>query len=503
MIDGRGDASGPRARSEFEIARSWRGWIGVVAAPLAFLLVLALPAPAGLGPAAWRTAACAAVMGILWITEAIPIPATGLLPLALFPLLGVGSIGETAAPYSNPIIFLFLGGFLLAAAMERWGLHRRLALSIIRSVGTAPRRLVAGFLASAAFLSMWISNTATTLLLLPIGVSVLELGDRARGDPETGPGKPRGGDLAPALVAAIAFGAGIGGVATLIGTPPNALTAAFLLESYGFQVGFARWMAIGVPLSLLALPLTYLVLVRLAFRVEGRPLPGGSALIEREIAALGRIGRGEWIVAAAFLLAATGWITRPVLERWVPGLSDAGIAMLAGLGLFLAPVSLRRREFALDWATAQRIPWGVIVLFGGGLSLADAIERTGLAHWLAVGFEGFATWPFWALLGLVALVVVLFSELASNTATAAAFLPVVGALALSTGQDPMPLVIGAGLAASGGYMLPVATAPNAIAYGTGRISVPQMARAGALLDLLFLVLVPAIALLLVPVVFGR
>ena len=200
---------------------------------------------------------------------------------------------------------------------------------------------------------------------------------------------------------------------------------------------------------------------------------------------------------------AAGWITRPILERWIPGVSDAGIAMLAALALFLAPVSLRKREFALDWSTAQRIPWGVIVLFGGGLSLADAIERTGLASWLAAGFGSFASWPFWMLVGLVVLVVVLFSELASNTATAAAFLPVVGALALSTGRDPMPLVIAAGLAASGGYMLPVATPPNAIVYGTGRISVPQLARAGAFLDLLFLILVPAVALLLVPLVFGR
>jgi sodium-dependent dicarboxylate transporter 2/3/5 len=311
------------------------------------------------------------------------------------------------------------------------------------------------------------------------------------------------GDLAPALVAAIAFGAGIGGVATLIGTPPNALTAAFLLESYGFQVGFARWLAIGLPLALVALPVTYAVLVRLAFRVQGGELPGGRALIDREIASLGRPGRGEWFVAAAFLMAAAGWITRPILERWIPGISDAGIAMLAALALFLAPVSLRKREFALDWSSAQRIPWGVIVLFGGGLSLADAIERTGLAPWLAAGFGGFASWPFWALLGLVVLVVVLFSELASNTATAAAFLPVVGALALSTGQDPMPLVIGTGLAASGGYMLPVATPPNAIVYGTGRISVPQLARAGAFLDLLFLILVPTVAILLMPLVFGR
>jgi sodium-dependent dicarboxylate transporter 2/3/5 len=449
-------------------------------------------------------------MAILWVTEAIPIPATGLLPLALFPLLGVGSIEETAAPYSNPIIFLFLGGFLMAAAMERWGLHRRLALSIIGTVGTAPRRLVAGFLASAAFLSMWISNTAATLLLLPIGISVLELGDRASdvetpGDPARGGrgGDPGVDDLAPAVLAAIAFGAGIGGIATLIGTPPNALTAAFVLETYGIRIGFARWMAVGVPLALIALPITYAILVRIAFRVRGGEIPGGRALIEREVLSLGGVSRGEKIVAAAFLLAGAGWITRPILERWIPGLSDAGIAMMAALLLFLVPVSWRRREFALDWSSAQRVPWGVIVLFGGGLSLADAIDRTGLAAWMAGAFGGLVAWGMVEIIALVAFVVILFSELASNTATAAAFLPVVGALALATGLDPLPLVIGAGLAASGGYMLPVATPPNAIVYGTGRITVPQLVRAGALLDLLFFVLVSVGAALLVPLVFGH
>ena len=217
-------------------------------------------------------------MAILWITEAIPIPATGLLPLALFPLLGVGSIEETAAAYSNPVLFLLLGGFLLAASMERWGLHRRLALTMIRRIGTAPRRLVAGFLVSAAILSMWVSNAAATLLLMPIGLSVLELGDRSSGAAD---GRSPG-DLAPALVLAIAFGAGIGGVATLIGTPPNALTAAYLLETHGIRIDFVRWMAIGLPVALLALPLTYAVLVRIAFRVEGGEIAGGRALIERD-----------------------------------------------------------------------------------------------------------------------------------------------------------------------------------------------------------------------------
>lgn len=481
----------------FEVSRSSRGRLGLIAGPVVFAVLLALPAPAGLDPAGWRIAACGALMAILWITEAIPIPATGLLPLALFPLLGAGAMDEVAAPYANPIVFLFLGGFLLAAAMERCGLHRRMALAIIGRVGTAPRRLVAGFMASAAFLSMWISNTASTLLLLPIGVSILELEDRARGE------RDGAGDLAPALLAALAFGASIGGVATLIGTPPNALTAAFLLETYDVRIGFARWMTIGVPLALVALPLTYAILVRIAFRVRGGEIPGGRALIRGEIAALGRPSRGERVVAVVFVLAAAGWMTRPLLQRWMPGLGDAGIAMLAALVLFLLPVHWGRREFALDWESAQRIPWGVIVLFGGGLSLADAIDRTGLAAWIAGAFGGLASWPAVALIVAVVAVVILFSELASNTATAAAFLPVVGAVALSAGMDPAPIVVTAGLAASGGYMLPVATPPNAIVYGTGRISIPQLVRAGALLDLLFLLLVPLVAVFLVPWALGH
>jgi sodium-dependent dicarboxylate transporter 2/3/5 len=479
----------------FEISATARGRLGLVLGPPIFLLLLALPPPAGLDPVGWRVAACGTLMAILWITEAIPIPATGLLPLALFPLLGVGSIEAVAAPYANPILFLFLGGFLLAAAMERWGLHERVALAIIARVGTAPRRLVAGFMASAALLSMWISNTAATLLLLPIGASILQLDDRARG------GAERQGNLAPALLAGLAFGAGIGGIATLIGTPPNALTAAFLQETHGIRIGFARWMAIGVPLALVALPLTYGILVRVVFRVEGEEVPGGRALIEREIEALGPPSRGETIVAVVFLLAALGWATRPLLQRWLPGLGDAGIAMLASLALFLLPAS-GRREPILDWESAQRVPWGVLILFGGGLSLADAIDRSGLADWLASAFVGLGSWPTAALVLVIVATVILFSELASNTATAAAFLPVVGALAISFGLAPLPLVIGAGLAASGGYMLPVATPPNAIVYGTGRITVPQLARAGALLDLLFLALVPLAALLLVPLVFG-
>ena len=473
----------------------WRKRIGLVAGPALFALVLLLPPPAGLAESGWRTAAVALWMAAWWIGEPIPLPATSLLPLALFPLLGTGSIEESAAPYADPLVFLFLGGFLIALAMERWGLHRRVALRIIRAVGTRPRRIVAGFMGSAAFISMWVSNTATTLLLLPIGLSVAALagtGEEGQRDPA----------FAPALLIGIAFAASLGGLGTLIGTPPNALTAAFLEETYGVEIGFARWLLVGLPFLVVALPFAYLLLTRWVLPIRLETLPGGRDLIEGELERLGAVTRGERWVAAVFLLAAVLWTTSPLLEGRVPGLSDAGIAVGAGLLLFVLPVDLRRGLFVLEWRWAERLPWGVLLLFGGGLSLASAIDRSGLAEWMAGRFAGLAEWPLLLLLAAITVVVILFSELASNTATAAAFLPVVGALAVSAGIDPVLLVVPAGLAASGGFMLPVATPPNAIVYGTGRISVPQLARAGVLLDLLFVILVPIVGALLVPRILG-
>jgi sodium-dependent dicarboxylate transporter 2/3/5 len=473
----------------------WRKRIGLFAGPALFALVLLVPAPAGLAESGWRTAAVALWMAVWWIGEAIPLPATSLLPLLLFPLLGTGSIEESATPYADPLVFLFLGGFLIALAMERWGLHRRVALRIIRAVGTRPRRIVAGFMASSAFISMWVSNTATTLLLLPIGLSVVALADSAP-DPERDPA------FAPALLIGIAFAASLGGLGTLIGTPPNALTAAFLEETYGVEIGFAEWLLVGLPFLVLALPFACLVLTRWVLPIRLETLPGGRALIEGELERLGPVTRGERSVAAVFLLAAVLWTTRPLFEGRVPGLSDAGIAVGAGLLLFVLPVDLRRGEFVLEWRSAERLPGGVLLLFGGGLSLASAIDRSGLAGWMAGRFAGLTDWPILLLLAAITVAVILFSEIASNTATAAAFLPVVGALAVSAGIDPVLLVVPAGLAASGGFMLPVATPPNAIVYGTGRVTVPQLARAGVLLDLLFVLLVPIVGALLVPRILG-
>lgn len=476
-------------------AVSLRRRAGLPLGPALFLLLLLLPAPAGMEPAAWRTAAVGVLMAVWWVSEALPIPATALLPLVAFPLLGVAPIGDAAAPYANPIIYLFLGGFLLAGAMQRSGLHRRIALTVVAAVGTGPRRLVLGFMLATAFLSMWVSNTATTVMMLPIGVSVITLTGTAASDDASA------ASFATALMLAIAYGASIGGLGTLIGTPPNAFMAGYMSETYDVQIGFAQWMLVGVPLVAVALPLAWLLLTRVLFRLDPAELSGGRAVVREALHALGRVAPAERRVAVVFVLTALAWIVRPLVAGLVPGLSDAGIAIAAGLVLFLTPAGVRG-ERLLDWETAEELPWGVLVLFGGGLSLAAAISDTGLALWIGEALGGLGALPVWLLVLAVTTVIIFLTELTSNTATAAAFLPVLGPLAVSLGEGPLLFVVPAALAASCAFMMPVATPPNAIVFGSGRVTLPQMARAGVWLNLLFIALIMVVAYTLVPLALG-
>jgi sodium-dependent dicarboxylate transporter 2/3/5 len=470
--------------------------IGLALGPLTLLVLLLLPPPEGLEVEGWRTIAIGLWMAIWWVTEAIPIPATALLPLVLFPVLGVLDIGEAAAPYANPLVFLFLGGFVLALAMQRWELHRRIALSIVRAVGTRPRRLVLGFMLATGFLSMWVSNTATAVMMLPIGLSVIDLVLK-KGEED-----PTRSHFALNLMLGIAYAASIGGLATLIGTPPNALLAGFMLEAYDVEIGFAQWMTVGLPLVVLTLPLTWLILTRLVFPIRLQEIPGGREMIDRELRELGPVSRAERWVAVVFVATALAWIFRPLLEGAVPGLSDTGIAIAAAVVLFLIPVDLERAEFVMNWEWAERLPWGVLLLFGGGLALAAAVKATGLAEWIGASLSGLGAWPTLALVLLVATLIVFLTELTSNTATAAAFLPVVAALAVGLGENPLLLAIPAALAASCAFMMPVATPPNAIVFGSSFITIPQMARAGIVLNLLFIAVITLLAYTLVLVVFG-
>jgi sodium-dependent dicarboxylate transporter 2/3/5 len=472
--------------------RQRAGW---VLGPLLLMAAVVLPPPPGLGVEGWHTAGVAALMATFWIAEPIPIPATALLPLVLFPVLGLGDVREAAEPFANPIIFLFLGGFVIALAMERWNLHRRVAIRLLARIGTSPSRIILGVLIASALVSMWVSNTATSLMMLPIALSIVQLlpHDASRRDLR---------DFPVALLLAVAYGATTGGMATLIGTPPNALLAAYMSDVYGVQIGFAQWMLLGVPVTLLALPVVYLALTRVLFRPGSGALPGAADLIARESARLGRPGRGELAVAVVFALTAAGWILQPLIARAAPLVSDTSIAIGGALLLFMIPVDLRHGRFVMDWEATKNVPWGVLLLFGGGLSLAGAIERHGLARYLgelAASLDGL---PVLALLAIVCFGILLLTELTSNTATAATFLPIAGALALSTGQSPLLFMIPAALAANCSYMMPVGTPPNAIVYGSGRVPLPDMARAGLLLNVLLVPLIVGLLLLLGGFVFG-
>ena len=467
-----------------------RARVGLVLGPALAAGLLLLPAPAGLDPAAWCTAAVGALMATWWVTEAVPIPVTSLLPLVAFPLLGILPIGEAAAPYANPVIYLFLGGFVIALAVQRRGLHERMALTIVRWVGTRPPRLVLGFLLATAFVSMWVSNTATAAMMLPIAAAVVVMAERQ---------EPPRRELATPLMLAVAYGANLGGIATLIGTPPNALLAGFLAETHGIEIGFARWMLFGVPLVAVALPLCWLLLLRL-HPLAGPELAGGRAYVAERLAALGRLSRAERVVGGITAAVAVAWIARPWLERLVPGLSDAGIAVAGGVALFVAPVSLRPWRPALAWEDVAELPWSVLLLFGGGLSLAEAIDGTGLAAWLG-GSLGFAErWPLALVVLVVTAAIVFLTELTSNTATAAAFLPIAASLAVGAGADPRALAVPCAVAASCAFMMPVATPPNAIVYGSGRVTVPAMVRAGLWVNLLMIALIEVAVLLLAPAV---
>lgn len=471
----------------------WR-LAALVGGPLAFALLLALPVPDGLSPAGWRVAALALLMAVWWLSEAIPIPATALLPVVFLPVLDVVPVNAATAPYANPIVFLFLGGFLLALGMQRWNLHKRIALTLVRRVGTGPRRIVLGFLAATSFLSMWVSNTATAMMMLPIGLSVAALLDTAEDD--------RARDnFRIALLLAIAYGANVGGIGTLIGTPPNALLAGFLDQTYGVQIGFGQWMLFGLPLVLIGQPLIYTVLMR-RYPLGSLRLAGGAGLIDRQLRDLGPMSRPEWTVAAVFAAVALLWILGPLLEPWVSGLSDAGIAMAGALALFLIPAGRGRGSFVLDWAAVERLPWGVLILFGGGLSLANAIQVTGLADYVGQLLAGLEGLPVVLVMLLVGLTVLLLTEVSSNTATAAAFLPVVAALAIALGENPLLLAVPAAVVASCAFMLPVATPPNAIVFGSGFVPLQQMLRTGVWLGASFVLLATLLAYVLTPLVFG-
>lgn len=468
--------------------------VGFLGGLAIFFILLFIPAPDGLSEEAWKTAAVTILMGIWWITEAIPISATALLPIVLFPVLGVSSISSATTPYANPLIFLFMGGFIIAVAMEKWQLHKRIAISILNVVGVKPSSIIIGFIISSSFLSMWVSNTATAIMMLPIAVSILDLLNT-----EDRKGKI---NFEIVLILSIAYACNIGGMGTLIGTPPNALLAGFLNENYGIEISFLQWMMVGVPIMLIALPIMYFVLTKLVYPIKLKEIEGGKDLIRNQLSKLGNISNQEKKVAIVFISAALLWMFRPLIVELIPGLSDAGIAILASVVLFMIPSGNQDREGLLIWADTKRLPWGVLILFGGGLSMASAISSTGLAAWIGNGIGGLNTWPIVLIILIVIALMVFLTEMTSNTASTAAFLPILASVAIGLGQNPLLLAIPIVFGASCAFMLPVATPPNAIVYGSGKITIPEMAKAGLWLNMIFIVLLSVASLTLISWVFG-
>ncbi|MFL2769729.1 MAG: SLC13 family permease [Rhodospirillaceae bacterium] len=472
--------------------------IGLLLGAVLFAFILLSEPPAGLSGAGWRAAAVVVLMATWWLTEALPVFATGLLPLALFPLLNVVDIGTAAAPYANPLIFLFMGGFMIALAMQRWGLHTRIALALLSITGTRARNLVGGFMISTALLSMWVSNTATTMMMLPIALSVLALLKADSLEDQKLPG------FNTALVLAVAYGANVGGLATLVGTPPNALLAAYFDETYGVNIGFSDWMMVGLPISTVLLFLTWLLLTRIFYPMPNTHVDGVAAILDTARSKLGPVSHGERMVAIAFASAAFLWVFRPILTDLFPWLrlSDAGIAIFIALSLFIIPSRKRIGDGVLNWEWASRLPWGVLLIFGGGLSLAGAAEASGLSDWIGTAMAGWGGIPALILLLAIVTAVVFLTEVTSNTATTAMLLPLLATAAVATGENPLTFCVPAALAASCAFMLPSGTPPNAIVFGSGQVTIPQMARAGFWLNLVSIFVLVAASYTLTEQIFG-
>jgi solute carrier family 13 (sodium-dependent dicarboxylate transporter), member 2/3/5 len=493
-----------------------RKTIGLLLGICCFIIILLLPVSAGMTISVKRTAACAVLMAVWWITEAIPIPATALLPLVLYPLLKILNAGEVALAYADKNIFLFMGGFFIAMAMQKHNLHKRIALFIIYLLGTSSRKLILGFMIATAFLSMWISNTATAMMMLPIALAVLSHVESLYAEKGIQTDK-HNFPFAIALMLGIAYAASIGGVGTLVGTPPNIIFAGMvkkILPGTG-EIGFLQWMSVGIPVVLVFLPVTWLYLVYIGAPPKVNKIPGGKKMIYEELRAMGKMSTGERITLIVFILTALGWIFKSnihigsfTIPGWVSALHmekyihDSTIAMVGGLVLFILPTNLKKKEFALDWEWAKKIPWGILILFGGGFALASSFETSGLDQWIGSLLGNLNNVSIFLLIICTCLLMTFLTEVTSNTATIAMMLPVLAALAASMNINPFILMVPATFSTSFAFMMPVATPPNAIVFGSEYLKIHQMARIGIVLNLLGVVIITALMYLVVIHVFN-
>jgi sodium-dependent dicarboxylate transporter 2/3/5 len=487
--------------------------VGIAGGLLVFLLIALLPLDHQTVPLpAQLVTAVTGLMLVWWITEAIPIYATALVPFVLFPALGILSPKEAAVSYADQTVFLFMGGFLIAAAMVRWNLHKRIALTVIQRAGSGTKRLVLGFMTATAFLSMWISNTATTMMMVPIALSLVSTLMPA--GPAAKDGGPEKREFATCLLLSVAYAATIGGMATLIGTPPNGILVAQLPALFPDAPGidFFSWMVFALPFVALFLVIAWFWLTSVMYRHLPDEIAGTGALVVQELDDLGPLTTGEKWALLVFVSVALSWIARtpkvigplviPGITTYLPGVTDAALAVLGALVLFLLPVDLENRVFALDWESAKGIAWGILILFGGGICLSQGIIASGLADLIAHSFIRLAGLPLVVIVLLITLLITFLNEVVSNTAVASIMIPLMAITSVSMGINPMLLMIPVALASSLGFMLPVGTPPNTIAYGYGYISTREMMRAGLALNIIGCILVMLFMVLVAPGALG-
>lgn len=477
--------------------------IGLILGPLLFIITLLFLHPGELSSAGTAIAASTLWIATWWITEAVPIPVTSLLPLVLFPLTQGLEMDDAAAAYGDDTVFLFMGGFMIALAMEKWNLHRRIAISIISAIGTNMNRIVLGFMVATGFLSMWISNSATAMMMVPIGLAIIYQVSDSLDENRTPETTKAETSFSKALMLGIAYSASLGGISTLIGTPPNSLFKGAVSQIYGMDISFARWMLFGVPFAWVFILVAWFYLIKFAFPNKIKSLPGGREVIDDEKEQLGTSSTEEKLVFTVFILAALAWITRSfLLEKIFPDITDGTIAMIFAILLFVIPAVNIAGDRLLDWATAVKLPWGILLLFGGGLSIAAGFEDSGLSKWLGMQLSALEGVHIVVVITAVTALVIFLTEITSNTATASMMFPIMASLASALSVHPYGLMVAAAVAASCAFMLPVATPPNAVVFGSGYLEINDMAKAGFWLNIMGIILIVIAVYFLFPVVWG-
>jgi sodium-dependent dicarboxylate transporter 2/3/5 len=468
----------------------------LISGPLLFLAMQFFSPPAGMSETAYSLLSITLWMALWWVTESVPIAITALLPIILFPMTGAVDLQTTTASYGHKYIFLYMGGFMLAIAIEKWNLHKRIALNIIKIIGTNISKIILGFMVATAFLSMWISNTATAVMMLPIAMSIVA---QLQDNPNTE--KNENLIFGKALMLSIAYSASIGGMATLIGTPPNLVFAGYVEETYGIEITFLQWLKFGVPIAIPLLVVAWLYLTKFAFKFKQKEFPGGKEEINRLLVLIGPMKREEKLVSSIFVLTAFCWITRSfILQEFFPFIDDTIIAMTAGILLFVVPASDFKKRL-ITWEDAVKLPWGIILLFGGGMALAAGFQITGLASWLGAQMSVFQGLSLLVLVFVVITLVNFFTEFTSNLATTAMLLPILAPIAISLNINPYMLMVACTIAASCAFMMPVATPPNAVVFGSGYLRIPDMIKSGIWMNIISILFLTLMVYYFLPIIW--